>query len=59
MTPDGRFIKKSKHEKLLYGSMLATRVFIVADPSGRGLAQAVTIAVRYSCVRHQSELQPG
>lgn len=34
------------------------RSAIVHD-AGRGLAKAATIAVRYSAVRKQSEIQPG
>jgi acyl-CoA oxidase len=43
----------------MYGAMLSTRVMIVTEPSARCLAEAATIAVRYSCVRHQSEIVPG
>ena len=39
--------------------MVFIRAMVVQDVAGRGLAQAVTIAVRYSCVRRQSELKPG
>ena len=45
--------------KLNYGTMVFVRAMIVLDPAARGLAQATTIAIRYSCVRRQSELKPG
>ena len=35
------------------------RAGVVGGVAAEGLAQAVTIAIRYSCVRHQSELKPG
>jgi acyl-CoA oxidase len=56
---DGTFVKIASHDKLSYGVMLFTRAMLVLMVSARGLAQAVTIAIRYSCVRHQSELKPG
>jgi len=59
VTKDGKYIKKAGSEKLMYGAMLYTRVYIVSNPATRYLAEAVTIATRYSCVRHQSELKPG
>jgi len=45
--------------KLNYGPMVRARSVIVLDQGARGLAQAVTIAIRYSCVRRQSEFKPG
>jgi len=39
--------------------MVFIRAMVVLDQAARGLAQAATIAVRYSCVRRQSELKPG
>lgn len=56
---DGTFVKSAGHDKLMYIVMLKVRSHIVFGIAARGLAQAVTIAVRYSCVRHQSELKPG
>ncbi|XP_050736712.1 peroxisomal acyl-coenzyme A oxidase 1-like [Eriocheir sinensis] len=57
VTEDGTYIKPI-HQKLSYGTMVQTRVGI-AFMCARKLACAVTIATRYSAVRHQSELIPG
>ncbi|KAG0716699.1 Peroxisomal acyl-coenzyme A oxidase 1 [Chionoecetes opilio] len=54
---DGTYIKPI-HTKLSYGTMIVTRVGI-AVLCVKKLACAVTIATRYSAVRHQSELVPG
>ncbi|XP_045124550.1 peroxisomal acyl-coenzyme A oxidase 1-like [Portunus trituberculatus] len=54
---DGSYIKPI-HNKLSYGTMVWTRVAIAYGCSKK-LACAVTIATRYSAVRHQSELVPG
>ncbi|KAK7082288.1 Acyl-coenzyme A oxidase (Acyl-CoA oxidase) [Halocaridina rubra] len=54
---DGTYVKPS-HSKLSYGTMVRVRVGIVRDTCIQ-LQQAVTIATRYSAVRHQSELIPG
>ena len=59
MLQDGTYIKNATAEKLNYGTMVMVRAMIIWDQAGRGLAQAVTIAIRYSCVRRQSELKPG
>lgn len=56
---DGTYVKNTTAVKLNYGAMVFVRAMIVWDQAARGLAQAVTIAVRYSCVRRQSELKPG
>lgn len=56
---DGRFVKSSTSSKLAYGAMVQTRAAIAGALAGRHLAKAVTIAVRYSSVRRQSELKPG
>jgi len=56
---DGTYVKNTTIEKLKYGPMLFIRSMIVLDQSAHGLAQATTIAIRYSCVRRQSELKPG
>ncbi|KAK7091432.1 peroxisomal acyl-coenzyme A oxidase 1-like [Littorina saxatilis] len=54
---DGTYIKP-KSDRLIYGAMTFIRAVIVGDV-GRGLAKAATIAVRYSCVRRQSKIEPG
>lgn len=54
---DGTYIKPQS-DRLIYGAMTFVRSFIVWD-AGRGLAKAATIAVRYSAVRRQSEIEPG
>lgn len=59
MLPDGTYRKLAKSDKLSYGPMVFVRAMIVLDQSARGLAQATTIAIRYSCIRRQSELKPG
>ncbi len=56
--PDGTY-KKAIHSKLSYGTMVFIRAMITWDVAAKGLGQASTIAIRYSCVRHQSELTPG
>ena len=43
---------------MTYGTMVFVRAMIVYDVA-RGLAQASTIATRYSAIRHQSEMKPG
>uniref|UniRef100_A0A8C3E9F4 Acyl-coenzyme A oxidase n=1 Tax=Corvus moneduloides TaxID=1196302 RepID=A0A8C3E9F4_CORMO len=55
--PDGTYVKPVS-DKLTYGTMVFIRSFIVGD-SARSLSRACTIAIRYSAVRHQSELKPG
>ncbi|XP_065349272.1 probable peroxisomal acyl-coenzyme A oxidase 1 [Cloeon dipterum] len=55
--PDGTYVK-SPSNKLTYGTMMFVRVVIVQDMASY-LAKAVTIAVRYSAVRRQSEMVPG
>lgn len=54
---DGIYVKPL-HNKLSYGTMMLVRVGIVGACS-RSLQYAVTIATRYSAVRHQSEIVPG
>jgi len=56
---DGTYVKNATAERLNYGTMVFVRAMIVWDQAARGLAQALTIAIRYSCVRRQSELRPG
>lgn len=53
VTRDGKFVKPP-HAKANYGTMVFIRQGIV-DMAGLILAKAVTIAVRYSCVRLQGE----
>ncbi|XP_056406303.1 peroxisomal acyl-coenzyme A oxidase 1 isoform X1 [Hyla sarda] len=55
--PDGTYIKPLS-DKLTYGTMVFIRSMIVGD-SARSLSRACTIAVRYSAVRHQSEIRAG
>ncbi|XP_034836907.1 acyl-coenzyme A oxidase 1-like [Maniola hyperantus] len=52
---DGTYVKP-KHSKLTYESMVLTRVTLITD-LGFQLSRAVTIAVRYSAVRHQSQIK--
>ncbi|XP_076456592.1 peroxisomal acyl-coenzyme A oxidase 1-like [Babylonia areolata] len=54
---DGTYIKP-KNTRLTYGSMTMVRTNLVGG-AARSLAIAVTIAVRYSAVRRQSEIEPG
>ncbi|KAL3289791.1 hypothetical protein HHI36_023183 [Cryptolaemus montrouzieri] len=53
--PDGTYIK-SPSSKLTYGTMIFVRVVLVADAASY-LKKAVTIATRYSAVRHQSQIK--
>uniref|UniRef100_A0AAX7TZ02 Acyl-coenzyme A oxidase n=1 Tax=Astatotilapia calliptera TaxID=8154 RepID=A0AAX7TZ02_ASTCA len=55
--PDGTYVKPPS-TKLTYGTMVFIRSMIVAE-SARALAKSSTIAIRYSAVRHQSEIRPG
>ncbi|NXA55535.1 ACOX1 oxidase, partial [Nothocercus julius] len=55
--PDGTYVKPLS-DKLTYGTMVFIRSMIVGD-SARALSRACTIAIRYSAVRHQSELKAG
>jgi acyl-CoA oxidase len=54
VTADGEYRKNPKvtNSKMQYGTMLQIRSGLVMG-AGYRLAQGVTIAVRYSCVRHQ------
>ena len=56
---DGTFTSTAKNKKLNYGTMVFMRATIIWDVSAKSLAQACTIATRYSCVRRQSEMKPG
>lgn len=55
--PDGTYVKPVS-DKLTYGTMVFIRSMIVGD-SARSLSRACTIAIRYSAVRHQSEIRVG
>ncbi|XP_068606681.1 peroxisomal acyl-coenzyme A oxidase 1 [Brachionichthys hirsutus] len=55
--PDGTYVKPPS-AKLTYGTMVFVRSMIVGQ-SARTLSQACTIVIRYSAVRHQSELRAG
>ncbi|XP_015359767.1 peroxisomal acyl-coenzyme A oxidase 1 [Marmota marmota marmota] len=55
--PDGTYVKPLS-DKLTYGTMVFVRSFLVGE-AARSLSKACTIAIRYSAVRHQSEIKPG
>ncbi|XP_058284753.1 peroxisomal acyl-coenzyme A oxidase 1 [Hylobates moloch] len=55
--PDGTYVKPLSN-KLTYGTMVFVRSFLVGE-AARALSKACTIAIRYSSVRHQSEIKPG
>lgn len=55
---DGTF-EKSSHEKLTYATMIFVRVLIVKSFACNFLMRSVTIAIRYSLIRRQSELKSG
>ncbi|XP_053493213.1 peroxisomal acyl-coenzyme A oxidase 1 isoform X3 [Ictalurus furcatus] len=55
--PDGTYLKPPS-DKLTYGTMVFIRSIIVGE-SAIALAKSCTIAIRYSAVRHQSELRAG
>lgn len=57
VSPDGLFTR-SRDRRLGYGTMMFTRAIITTGVARR-LAAAVTIAVRYSCVRRQSSIEKG
>ena len=53
VTPEGEFIDTlAQNSKVIYSTMMSTRASMVGTAGSR-LAQAATIAVRYSCVRQQ------
>nr|XP_040041909.1 peroxisomal acyl-coenzyme A oxidase 1 isoform X1 [Gasterosteus aculeatus aculeatus] len=54
---DGTYLKPPS-TKLTYGTMVFIRSLLVAE-SARALSKSCTIAIRYSSVRHQSEIRPG
>ncbi|XP_044046423.1 peroxisomal acyl-coenzyme A oxidase 1 isoform X2 [Siniperca chuatsi] len=55
--PDGTYVKPPS-AKLTYGTMVFIRSLIVGE-SASALAKSCTIAIRYSSVRHQSEIRAG
>ncbi|KAL5236415.1 hypothetical protein ACI65C_003825 [Semiaphis heraclei] len=55
---DGTY-EKSTHEKLTYGTMILVRVLIVKSLVTSYVMKSITIAIRYSAIRRQSELKPG
>ncbi|CAH2989665.1 unnamed protein product [Chilo suppressalis] len=55
---DGTYVKIARHGKLTYGTMVFVRVMLVSEMAFN-LAKAVTIAVRYSAVRRQSQPKPN
>ena len=60
VTPSGEYKKLSKGkagDKIQYTTMLSIRTALVIT-AGYKLAQGVTIAARYSCVRHQGFVNP-
>ncbi|XP_017293249.1 peroxisomal acyl-coenzyme A oxidase 1 isoform X2 [Kryptolebias marmoratus] len=57
LEPDGTYVKPPS-SKLTYGTMVFVRSMIVSE-SAQALAKSCTIAIRYSAVRHQSEIQLG
>ncbi|XP_035634945.1 peroxisomal acyl-coenzyme A oxidase 1 isoform X1 [Oncorhynchus keta] len=54
---DGTYVKPPS-AKLTYGTMVFIRSMIVGE-AGSALAKSCTIAIRYSSVRHQSEIRSG
>ena len=55
--PDGTY-QKLVSNKISYGTMVFVRAFIVREMPLM-LSRAVTIAVRYSVVRRQTQNRPG
>ncbi|VDL80868.1 unnamed protein product [Nippostrongylus brasiliensis] len=55
--PDGTFVAP-KHSKLGYGAMVFVRSIMIKDQATQ-LAAAACIAVRYSAIRRQGEIEPG
>lgn len=53
---DGTYIKPAT-DKLTYGTMMFVRALLVHDLA-RYLSKAVTIVIRYSAVRRQSQINP-
>lgn len=57
VAPDGTYVQPPS-TKLTYGTMVFIRSMIVTM-AARSLAKSCTISIRYSSVRHQSEIRPG
>ena len=57
VAPDGTYTKPPT-DKMTYGTMVRVRAVLVLV-MGSALSRAVTIAVRYSVVRRQGEMEPG
>ncbi|KAK3749270.1 hypothetical protein QZH41_016045 [Actinostola sp. cb2023] len=57
VSPEGK-VSQSGNPKVLYGTMMYVRASIPTDIYGL-VSRAITIAIRYSAVRRQSELKPG
>lgn len=57
VTVDGEYVKP-KSDKLNYGTMVFVRVLIL-DMVAYNVARAATIAIRYSAIRHQSQILPN
>lgn len=55
--PDGTYVKPVS-DKLTYGTMVFVRSYLVGL-AATCLSKACTIAIRYSAVRHQSEIKAG
>ena len=55
--PDGTYVR-AKFDKLSYGTMVTVRAFLAYESFGF-LSRAVTIAIRYSIVRRQTQNKPG
>jgi acyl-CoA oxidase len=54
--PNGEYVPPS-HSKLNFGTMIFVRSVMIADQAIM-LSKAATIAVRYSCVRRQGQIDP-
>uniref|UniRef100_A0A914CTW4 Acyl-CoA oxidase C-terminal domain-containing protein n=1 Tax=Acrobeloides nanus TaxID=290746 RepID=A0A914CTW4_9BILA len=53
---DGTYVKP-KHSKLGYSTMVEVRAFLLGK-NAMHIAQACTIAIRYSCIRRQGKIDP-
>ncbi|XP_065192794.1 peroxisomal acyl-coenzyme A oxidase 1-like [Sycon ciliatum] len=57
VTPDGKYVPRTKESKMSYGTMLFIRAHMVLS-TGIQLSKAATIATRYSAVREQGHIDP-
>lgn len=57
VAPDGTYLKPPT-DKITYGTMVQVRTGLVLF-TAHGLSRALVIAVRYSVVRRQGEIEPG